>query len=51
MMIEPDPAKHHIFSTWREAWEAWNALPEDQRAKITPPRQGHKCWIFDRDTG
>jgi len=51
MNTEPDTAKHHIFLTLAAALDAWNALPEEQRAKTPPPRQSHGCWIFDKDPG
>jgi hypothetical protein len=49
MTLEPDIKKHYIFSTYEQAMEAWDALTKEQKEKINPPRQSHKCWIFDRD--
>jgi hypothetical protein len=48
-MHEPDPAVHVIFETFAEAITAWMLLPEHVQDEITPPRQSHDCWIFDRE--
>jgi hypothetical protein len=49
MPTEPDANIHHLFDTWGEAIAAWMLLPEHVQDEITPPRQSHDCWIFDRE--
>jgi len=46
---EPDPSKHHIFSTFTEAQMFWDALSDDAKLIIAFPRQAHGwTWIVDR---
>jgi hypothetical protein len=47
-VFEPDETAQFLFQTYEQAWEAWCALPDEQKQKIDPPRQSHGCWIFER---
>jgi hypothetical protein len=50
VVFEPDEAAQLLFQTYEQAWEAWCALPDEQKQKIDPPRQSHGCWIFDKSS-
>lgn len=53
--MEPDADRHHIFETFQEAQDAWEAFQADDsidpevRAYIAAPRQALvNCWIYDK---
>lgn len=56
-MIEPDPALHHIFTTFDAAQTFYDLLlvdesiTEDVRGAMKPPRQAiGNLWILDKVT-
>lgn len=49
MLTEPDPSRHNIFATSEEAHASWEALTDELKERIAPPRQTHGGWIFDKE--
>jgi hypothetical protein len=48
MSYEPDEILHYIFDTFEEAMMAYMNLSIEEQELITPPRQSHNCWIFNK---